>query len=130
MLEADSNHGLSITHSSDANLDALGLASMSVDELWKLHEAIGTMSAQKIAAETMVLQQHLDRLSPRARVVQRRSRKSSELAETQRRPHTQALPKYRNPEKPSQTWNGRGRRPSWINAKLSSGLQLESLMIK
>ena len=33
-------------------------------------------------------------------------------------------PKYRNPEDPSQTWSGRGRRPAWL-----AGRELEDFAI-
>jgi hypothetical protein len=82
MLEADLNHhSLSIVAQTSGGptstmlTNALDLASMSLDELWKLHEAIGATLAEKIAAEIIVLQRYLDRLSPKASSVQPRSRK-------------------------------------------------------
>lgn len=38
-------------------------------------------------------------------------------------------PKYRNPDKPDQTWTGRGRRPEWVNAHLAAGKTLDDLAI-
>lgn len=39
-------------------------------------------------------------------------------------------PKYRNPEDPSQTWTGRGKRPLWFVAALKKrGVTAESLLI-
>ncbi|GLQ48783.1 H-NS family nucleoid-associated regulatory protein [Dyella flava] len=39
-------------------------------------------------------------------------------------------PKYRNPEDPSQTWTGRGKRPLWFAAALKRrGVTAESLLI-
>jgi DNA-binding protein H-NS len=39
-------------------------------------------------------------------------------------------PKYRNPEDPSQTWTGRGKRPLWFAAALRRrGVTAESLLI-
>jgi DNA-binding protein H-NS len=127
MLDADStHHSLSIiAKTSDASSDALDLESISVDELWKLHKAIEVILAEKIPAEIIVLQRHLDRLSPKGSSV-----KSSKSMEADRRSYRPVLPKYRNPEKPSETWTGRGRRPSWINAQLGLGVHLENLMIR
>jgi DNA-binding protein H-NS len=34
--------------------------------------------------------------------------------------------KYRNPEDPSQTWTGRGRKPNWLVEALNQGAKLES----
>lgn len=40
-------------------------------------------------------------------------------------------PKYRNPENPTQTWSGRGKRPQWFNDALKKrGVTAESLLIK
>jgi len=30
-------------------------------------------------------------------------------------------PKYHNPDNPAETWAGRGRKPKWVEEKLSSG---------
>lgn len=38
-------------------------------------------------------------------------------------------PKYRNPADPSQTWSGRGKRPRWFHAALSSGKKEKDLLI-
>lgn len=39
------------------------------------------------------------------------------------------LPKYRNPEDPTQTWSGRGRQPGWIKQGLADGKQLSDFAI-
>ncbi len=38
-------------------------------------------------------------------------------------------PKYRNPQDPSMTWSGRGRKPAWVQAHLDQGGKLEDLAI-
>jgi DNA-binding protein H-NS len=38
-------------------------------------------------------------------------------------------PKYANPDDPSQTWVGRGRRPSWLIAKMRKGAKLEQFTL-
>lgn len=40
-----------------------------------------------------------------------------------------AAPKYRNPENPEETWSGRGRKPQWIHAALTKGLDISDLEI-
>lgn len=40
-----------------------------------------------------------------------------------------AEPKYRNPANPSQTWAGRGRKPTWLEAALKQGKKLDSFKI-
>ncbi|MBK5924289.1 transcriptional regulator [Rhodovulum sulfidophilum] len=37
--------------------------------------------------------------------------------------------KYRNPENPTETWSGRGRRPRWLEEALSKGATLEDFAI-
>ena len=47
-----------------------------------------------------------------------------------RKAKSTVAPKYRNPEDPSQTWTGRGKRPLWLAALLKKrGVTLESLLI-
>jgi DNA-binding protein H-NS len=38
-------------------------------------------------------------------------------------------PKYANPEDPTMTWTGRGRKPRWVQESLENGKELEDLMI-
>lgn len=38
-------------------------------------------------------------------------------------------PKYANPEDPTMTWTGRGRKPRWVQENLEGGKQLEDLLI-
>lgn len=37
--------------------------------------------------------------------------------------------KYRNPENPSATWSGRGRKPQWFVAALAAGRRPEDMLI-
>lgn len=38
-------------------------------------------------------------------------------------------PKYVNPDDPTMTWTGRGRKPRWVQDSLEGGKQLEDLLI-
>ena len=40
-----------------------------------------------------------------------------------------STPKYANPEDPSQTWTGRGRKPNWLVAKLKKGANMADFAI-
>lgn len=42
---------------------------------------------------------------------------------------TGALPKYRDPANPSNTWTGRGRKPKWLVAALEAGADIEEFAI-
>lgn len=81
---------------------------MSTDQLYELHTLVSQILAQRLTEEK-------SRLEERLRVVQPH----------QAQEYTQVL--YRNPDKPSQTWTGHGRRPRWITEQLSSGKRLEDL---
>ncbi|WP_323779531.1 MULTISPECIES: H-NS histone family protein [Leisingera] len=47
-----------------------------------------------------------------------------------KRPKGKAVPKYRNPGNPEQTWTGRGRKPKWVNEVLQAGADPADLEIK
>lgn len=38
--------------------------------------------------------------------------------------------KYANPDNPSETWTGRGRKPNWLVSKLGKGAKLEDFQIR
>ena len=42
---------------------------------------------------------------------------------------SRAMPKYRNPMNPEQTWTGRGRKPGWIHEALARGDDITDLEI-
>jgi len=134
MLDQDLKHHSPSIVAENSSTDpkssiAINFASMPLDELWKLHETIEAIVAEKIAAEMLVLTRYLDRLSPEANAVQRISRKLSKAVLAERRPYPPVLPKYCNPALPSETWAGRGRQPRWVQMQLSLGKRLEDFRI-
>jgi DNA-binding protein H-NS len=132
--------------------------SMSTDELWALHEEIATRLAAALTAEKSVLENRLRRLqrgieiqhatddakSSHAKSSSAKSSsakpshgksshgKSSRHAKssTERRPYPAVVPKYRNPERPSETWAGRGKKPRWLAAQLKSGKRIDDFRIR
>jgi len=38
--------------------------------------------------------------------------------------------KYANPDNPSETWSGRGRKPRWLAARLKAGDRIDKFLIK
>jgi DNA-binding protein H-NS len=91
--------------------------------LWILHQKVTTTLKAMIIAETKVLEDRLSQLDGRFRVEQ-----SSETPE--RRSYPTVFPKFRNPEQPSETWTGRGRKPRWLTAQLKSGKQIDDFRIE
>lgn len=45
------------------------------------------------------------------------------------RGRTKSAAKYANPESPSDTWTGRGRRPLWLVARMKKGASMEDFAI-
>ena len=93
-------------------------ASMSVEELWGIPEEISKLLEAKMLAEKEMLER---------RLVSLRHPSAGRLKA--RRPYPPVLPKFANPDEPSQVWAGRGRQPRWVTEKLASGLALEDLSI-
>ena len=132
--------------------------SMSTDELWALHEEIATRLAAALTAEKSLLESRLKLLqrgieirpvdgksqvaksSGRKRLAGRssggktaggkRSKSSRAKALRVRRPYPVVVPKYRNPERPSETWAGRGKTPRWLTAQLKSGRRIDDFRIR
>jgi DNA-binding protein H-NS len=121
--------------------------SMSTDELWTLHEEIANRLAAALTAEKNVLENRLKRLrrgieiQPAANGAKPRDLKSRDLKSrdaksaratkpsTARRPYPAVVPKYRNPDRPSETWAGRGKKPRWLAAQLKSGKRIDDFRI-
>lgn len=40
-----------------------------------------------------------------------------------------SAPKYANPNDPSQTWSGRGRKPQWVHDAIAKGIDMSKLEI-
>jgi DNA-binding protein H-NS len=98
------------------------LESMSVDELWSLHELVVSVMARKLSAEKARLEQRLRELG-------QSTADSAKKVSHARRPYPQVFPKYRNPSRPSETWAGRGKQPRWLTAQLRSGKKLDDFRI-
>jgi DNA-binding protein H-NS len=104
------------------------LGAMSVDELWTLREKVGDVLSKKIAIELNELKKRLALLNPEPEL--RSQHKTQKDAGSGRRRYPIVLPKYQNPELPSETWAGRGRQPRWFKTQLSLGARLEDLVIR
>lgn len=98
------------------------LRTMSIDDLWALHEEITTLLAAKLTREKRELERRLAQLRTNASAPDGRSK-------TARRPYPKVVPKYQNPAEPTETWSGRGRQPRWVSAQLASGRTLDDFTI-
>jgi DNA-binding protein H-NS len=101
----------------------LNFEGMSIDEMWRLHEEISAMLSVRLTTEKRELEKRLAQL--------RRESDDSRPGGMARlrRQYPQVLPKYRNPEEPSETWSGRGKQPRWLAAALKAGHKIEDFLI-
>jgi DNA-binding protein H-NS len=102
----------------EPNMKDRNFGTMSTDELWSLHEEVCAILSTKLDAEKQKLEHRLARLDGRI-----------EHEQTVRRAYPKVHPKYRNPERPFETWSGRGKQPRWVSAQLRSGKKVDELLI-
>jgi DNA-binding protein H-NS len=96
------------------------LSSMSIDELWKLHQEVTPELARKLQAKKARLEQRLHQLQGVDNV--------SGLYRS-RRSYPPVPLKYRNPTNPMQTWSGRGKQPRRIGSQIQAGRRLDDFLI-
>ena len=94
--------------------------SLSIDELWKLHEEIAAKLKDAIEAERA-------RLDERLRKIESAHNLSMLNSE---HPYPKVPPKYQNPENHAETWSGRGRRPRWLRDQIQAGKGLDDFAIR
>jgi DNA-binding protein H-NS len=88
---------------------------MGTEDLWSLHVEVSQLLQQKIQQEKLRLEERLKRL---------------QTPVSGRRPYPPVSPKYCNPDQPSETWAGRGKRPRWLVKQLKSGRRVEDFRIQ
>jgi DNA-binding protein H-NS len=94
-----------------------------VGELWAFYEKVSSALEAKMTAEQTILEGRLATL----RTSSADDRQEMTPA---RRPYPVVLPKFRNPEDPSQTWAGRGKQPRWFAAQVDAGRPMNDLRIQ
>jgi DNA-binding protein H-NS len=95
--------------------------SMSIDELWTLHETIASILSTSLEAEKVKLERRLHELG--------RALQETSDGAGQHRGYPKVHPKFRNPEPPHETWAGRGKQPRWVTEMLKAGKSLDDLRI-
>lgn len=106
----------------------LELESMSLDDLWSLHEEISGILSDRIKAEKQELEKRLAALGGGTAVLVDSGAAKLSSTGKPRRKYPRVLPKYRNPQT-SETWSGRGKRPRWLVAAMKSGKRIEEFRI-
>jgi DNA-binding protein H-NS len=92
------------------------LEAMDFDDLWRLHQELTKVLAEKITTEKRKLEERLSQLGHAEEAGPRRK-------------YPKVLPKYANPAAALETWSGRGKQPRWLVAALKSGHKLEEFRI-
>ena len=87
---------------------------MTTDDLWSLHIEVSQLLQQRIQQEKLRLEERLKQL---------------QIPVSGRRPYPPVLPQYCNPDQPSESWTGRGKRPRWLVAQLKLGRRIEDLRV-
>jgi DNA-binding protein H-NS len=101
-------------------------SSMSIDDLWQLHEEISQVLSARLTSEKRELEKRLSQLRRDFDAPQAEPAKSPI---NERRKYPRVFPKYRNPNEPSETWSGRGKQPRWLAAALKTGHKIEDFAI-
>ena len=108
----------------------LNLDSMSTDEMWQLHLEIVRLLSARLTSEKRELEKRLARLRREKELPQSEAADSHfKDAPQERRNYPRVLPKYQNPNEPSETWSGRGKQPRWLTAALKTGHTIEDFVI-
>ena len=106
----------------------IDLETMSVDDLWSLHEQISKILSARITSEKRELEKRLAVLN---RGIEGADASQSYNANGKaRRKYPRVFPKYRNPQTPSETWSGRGKQPRWLAAAIKTGRKIEDFRIR
>jgi DNA-binding protein H-NS len=106
----------------------IDLEAMPTDEMWQLHVEIGRLLSIRLNSEKRELERRLLRLH-RESDVKQEDAFVAERKPQERRRYPRVLPKYQNPNEPSETWSGRGKQPRWLIAALKAGRAIEDFII-
>ena len=90
----------------------------SVDSLWV-----------RLTSEKRELEKRLARLRRDNEMPQVEAVPVERSPSRERRRYPRVLPKYQNPDEPSETWSGRGKQPRWLTLALKTGHTIEEFVI-
>jgi len=111
------------------SIKKIDLESMSVDDLWLLHEKISGILSARITSEKRELEKRLAVLNRGRDLIEGKNAPQSYNVNGQaRRKYPRVFPKYRNPQT-SETWSGRGKQPRWLVAAIKTGRKIEDFKI-
>jgi DNA-binding protein H-NS len=97
--------------------------------MWQLHIEIGRFLSVRLNSEKRELEKRLARLRRENEMPQLETEIVGQNTSRERRKYPRVLPKYQNPNEPSETWSGRGKQPRWLTAALKTGRTIEEFVI-
>jgi len=113
-------------------MEKLDLEAMPLDDLWALHEQLSSILSKRIIAEKRQLENRLLQLNRGKDAlgsVKLKLEPDKANRERPRRKYPRVFPKYQNPDVPTETWSGRGKRPRWLVSALKAGGTVEDFKI-
>lgn len=112
-------------------VDGIDMEFLTIDDLLKLRDRVAQALSNRVETERRDLEGRLARLRGIDDTHSMQSAGSIRLAKGGRVIGGRAVvaPKYRNPERPLQTWSGRGRKPRWMTAAMKAGKKLRDFKI-
>jgi DNA-binding protein H-NS len=108
-----------------ARVDEIKLDEFSIPELENLAVRVVVQISNKREERKRELLEEMEKIAEKEGLTLKEVMRAGQKRK-RRQPPKQ---KYRNPDKPSQTWSGRGKKPAWIEKALASGKGLEDLEI-
>ncbi|UPK31092.1 H-NS histone family protein [Bradyrhizobium sp. 195] len=93
---------------------------LSLEELWTLHQQVAASLTQKLLLQKARLEERLVKIGLPDKATR---------FDRKRRSYPPVRPKYRNPKNPAETWSGRGRLPRWLRPQLRGGRKLDDFLI-
>lgn len=96
--------------------------SMSTDELYLLRQDIAAVLSAKLVAKKDALEKRLQQLPVLPAGQETTQSKPCRIGPA-------VTPKFRNSERPAETWSGRGKQPGWLSAQLRAGKRLDDFRI-
>ena len=111
------------------SLDQIDFSAMSKEDL---------LAMQKRAAESIVKHEEQNLKDAVAEVFETASKRGIDIAvllrearaaQSKTKPKRSVAPKYRNPDRVTETWTGSGRTPRWFQEQLDAGRSKEEMLI-
>lgn len=110
--------------STAARIDLPDLSSLGIPDLQRLRAAVDAR------IEKLEKQQRAAAFRAVEDLAKRHGLSKGDLAARYNGAHAGERKRYRHPSNPALTWNGRGRRPQWLEEHLAKGGRLEELEMK